>query len=228
MFSDLLVEIKILFALHWSKCWVFNGSNPIESPGAPRSDVAQHNHSKWVAMDLRQSLSIHFPYEQDLICFGFGPWNAHDVIHRLVVLEVGLSSIEFEMLSAVFETTTVFDNSLQADAYIICCTYGSLGPWSLWYLVSLSSIKADLLYASSPRALNCDKFLDPRELCLIHEIIQFILLGFRHQTIELKTPLILINIRYATVITNKVKRSWRDSFRSHKPFGRLTIVWELQ
>lgn len=114
MFADLLIEVEVLLRLHWGtrrRLDSFDSVEPLDTSGA---DVSHHNHPQRIAVDLWQGLSVHLPGQHDFVGFYLGPWYADEVVHDVVLLEVGISTVELEVLAAIDESAAGFDDLFQA------------------------------------------------------------------------------------------------------------------
>lgn len=137
-------------------------------------------------MDGWQRRAIHFPTQKHFICLDLAPWNTNDIVHRLVILEVGVRTIELQMLSRLLEAAASFDDFLQADTKILGVANGAFCPWRLWHFVTLAGVEADLFDSPGSGALHGDHFPNPLKFRLIFEVFQREALWVIHQAVYIK------------------------------------------
>lgn len=85
------------------------------------------------------------------------PGNRDNIVHDFSLLEIGLGTVELQVLSITNEAATVFDCLFQAHTSPSCNSNRAFCPRSIDHLVTFAGIFADLLNASGAAALNRDE-----------------------------------------------------------------------
>ena len=226
--AGLLVEVQVLLALHGRQAGFLDGFDPVQPLDAAGADVAQHDDPERVAVDRGQRLAVHFPGQEHLVGFYFAPRDADEVVHDLVILEISVGTVELEMLTRRLHAPASFDELLQADTYVFGRANGAFGPGSLRHLISLTGIECDLLNPPCTGALHGDYFLDSRKSRLVFKIAKCECARVVDQTIQVEIIVLLLNQRYASMITNKMQAVGCNLLCGHQAFWRFSVVWELE
>lgn len=170
--ANLLGEVEVLLALYWCARRVFDGFDSIKPFDASGANVTEHDDAERVSVDSGEDFPVHFPGQHDFINFNLGPGNTDEVVHGLVVLEVGIGPVELQMFSALDQTTAGFDDLLETNPDILRGTNSTLSSWSLRNFVTLTGILEDLFNTAGPGTLHRNGLLHPRKLGLVHEVVQ--------------------------------------------------------
>lgn len=228
MLSHLLGEVEVLLALHWGEGRVFDGLDAIEPLYASSSDVSKDHNAERVPVDARKRLAVHVPGQHDFICFDLGPWNADEIVHGLVVLEVGVGTVEFQVLRTIDQSATGLDDLLEADTSVSGIADCALRPWCLGNFVALARVLEDLLNAAGSRALHRDGLLHAWESGLIHDVIQRERLRLGNEAVEHEAEVFLVDNGDASVVSHEMKRVGRNHLVGDETLRRLSVVRELE
>lgn len=213
LFSDLRCVVEVFLLLHGSFTGAsdsFDAIQPLDGSGA---DVSEDDDTERESVNLGQWLAIHFPCEHDFFELYLSPWNRHDVVVDLAALEVGVCAVEFEMMVAFssiifFQPTTVFDDVFEVDTAPACVTDGTLTPWGIEKLVSVTRVLSDLLEAASACALKGDDVGAVLKEFWVLEVSHGELHGVVHETIEFEIEGGLIDFGDAAVVADEEVCIW--------------------
>ena len=94
----------------------------------PSADIAENHSSDRVAMDSRKWLAIHLPCQNYLVVFDLAIGHRNHIVVDIAFLEICIDTQKLNIVCTVFDSTTVLDHLLQADASIASSPYGTFAP----------------------------------------------------------------------------------------------------
>lgn len=203
---SLMLKIQILSTLYWCLTGRFDGLDPVQPLDTSCADVAHDNFAERKTMYFWQRLTVHLPSQEDFVGLDLGPWHGNDIIHALASFKARVCSVQLEMLGAIFETSAMFDDLLEADASPFCGTYRPFSPRSIDHFVTLARILADLLEPLGSAALNGHKLGGAWEDGFVLQIskserVLGLLTSPSRQMSYAPGP--RANVRYSAVVANK-------------------------
>lgn len=179
-------------------------------------------------MDPGQGFAVHLPRQHDLVGLDLAPRHADQVVHGLVLLEVRVGPVEFQVLAAAGHAAALLDDLFQAHADVPRRAVGPVGPGGVDHLVPLAGVQPDLLDATRAAALDRHELLHAREDFLVLQVGHTESPRVLDRSVHLEFPLVGVDVGDAAVVPDKVQGRRRDGLRRDEALRWLAVVGELE